>query len=190
MDAPLGMRAGMTMLAAACLAIGVIPGPFLEWIVAVSDGLIAGASAPEEVAAAGSVAIWAGIAVLAAAALPLLWRSRRRITPIWACGLPSLTTRMQYTATAFSKPIRSVFTTVYKPERKLDVLPNAYAPVSISYHSVRTTSWEKSLYRPIVEGVVGVASQLRRLQTGNIQGYLLYIFLTLIALLAFVGWRR
>jgi hypothetical protein len=46
------------------------------------------------------------------------------------------------------------------------------------------------LYRPIVNGVVGLAAQLRRLQTGNIQGYLLYIFLTLIALLTFVGLQR
>ena len=113
------------------------------------------------------------------------------MTAPWACGLPGLTTRMQYTATAFSKPIRWVFSAVYKPDRKLEVVPAArpYFPSSISYSSVRTTSFERSLYRPIMDVVVRLATQVRRLQTGNVQVYLLYIFLTLVALLAFVGLR-
>jgi len=99
---------------------------------------------------------------------------------------------MQYTSTAFSKPIRFVFSSVYKPDRKLDKLPTdkPYFPVSISYRSVRTTSYEKALYRPFVDLIVSAAHQLRRLQTGNIQVYLLYIFLTLVALLTFLRFQR
>jgi len=99
--------------------------------------------------------------------------------------LPGLTERMQYTATSFSKPLRSVFTAVYKPARKLDVEPagESYFPASISYQSVRTTSFERTLYRPAVDAVVAVARQLRRLHTGNIQVYLLYIFLMIVSLL-------
>jgi hydrogenase-4 component B len=111
------------------------------------------------------------------------WTSRRVDT--WACGLPGLTERMQYTATSFSKPLRSVFTAVYKPARKLDIEPAdaPYFPVRISYLSVRTTSFEKTLYRPTVDLVVAAARQLRRLHTGNIQAYLLYIFLMIVSLL-------
>jgi hypothetical protein len=58
-----------------------------------------------------------------------------------------------------------------------------YFPASISYQSVRTTSFEKTLYRPAVDAIVAVARQLRRLHTGNIQVYLLYIFLTIVSLL-------
>ena len=99
---------------------------------------------------------------------------------------------MQYTPTAFSKPLRSVFVRVYSPDRKLDVRPadNPYAPVSISYQSVRTTSFEKSLYRPLLNAVLAIATQLRRLQTGNMQAYLLYIFLTVVALLVIVGTQK
>jgi len=61
-------------------------------------------------------------------------------------------------------------------------------PVSISYRSVRTTSFEKSLYRPAVDAVIATALRLRQLQTGNIQMYLLYIFAALIALLMFMRW--
>jgi hydrogenase-4 component B len=95
---------------------------------------------------------------------------------------------MQYTSTAFSKPIRFVFARVYKVDRRLEVLPRdqPYFPASISYHSARTTSYEKFLYRPFVDGVVTAANQLRRLQTGNIQVYLLYIVLTLVLLLLYL----
>jgi hydrogenase-4 component B len=99
---------------------------------------------------------------------------------------------MQYTSASFSKPIRSVFATVYKPDRKLEVLPahRPYFPSSISYRSVRTTSFERSLYRPMTDVVITLATRMRRLQTGNIQVYLLYIFLTLVVLLAVVGLQK
>jgi len=103
-----------------------------------------------------------------------------------------LTSRMQYTSTAFSKPIRFVFSAVYRPDRKIDILPagQPYFPASISYRSVRTTSYEKTLYRPFVDFIVAAAHRLRRLQTGNIQVYLLYIFLTLVTLLVFLRFVR
>lgn len=95
---------------------------------------------------------------------------------------------MQYTSTAFSKPLRRVFAQVYRPDRTVDVLPldQPYFPSSISYRSVRTTSFEKFLYRPAVDAVVSTGHRLRRLQTGNIQVYLLYVFLALIGVLIFM----
>jgi hydrogenase-4 component B len=122
----------------------------------------------------------------------MMGKIRRRVTAPWACGLPSLTTRMQYTSTSFSKPIRWVFAAVYRPDRKMEVSPTnrPYYPTSITYRSVRTTSYERLIYRPMTNAVVQLATRMRRLQTGNIQVYLLYIFLTLVALLAVVGLRK
>ena len=54
-------------------------------------------------------------------------------------------------------------------------------PASISYRSVRTTSYEKAIYRPFADLILSAAHRLRRMQTGNIQVYLLYIFLTLVS---------
>ena len=108
-----------------------------------------------------------------------------RLVPTWACGLAGLTPRMQYAAASFSKPIRQVFRPVYKPDRRIEVLPadKPYFPEAISYHSVRTTSFERTLYRPAVDLLVSAAEALRRLHTGNIQAYLLYIFLMIVSLL-------
>ena len=95
---------------------------------------------------------------------------------------------MQYSSAAFSKPLRKVFSRVYEPDRTVGVVyaHEPYFPQSVSYRSVRTISFEKSLYRPAVDAVVNMANRLRRLQTGNMQVYLLYIFLALIALLVFM----
>jgi hypothetical protein len=42
------------------------------------------------------------------------------------------------------------------------------------------------LYRPAVNGIVAAAKGLRRMQTGNIQVYLLYMFLALVAALIYM----
>jgi hydrogenase-4 component B len=131
---------------------------------------------------------WVAVYVIAAAAVWLLIPRVKRVTPTWACGMPSLDSRMQYTSTAFSKPLRKVFAAFYRPDRTVTILPadKPYFPASISYRSVRTTSIERALYRPAVESIVDTARLLRRLQTGNIQVYLLYMFLALVAALIFM----
>lgn len=187
-EAPLTMRAGMMLLAAACVVIGIWPGAFLRPIVSLAQSLVGAPAAPPETLLIARVIPWVAAAFLALLAAVSVLKRTKRQTPTWACGLPGLTSRMQYTSTAFSKPIRFVFGRVYKADRKREVLPEdqPYFPESISYHSVRTTSYERFLYRPFIDGVVAAANQLRRLQTGNIQVYLLYIVLTMVSLLLYL----
>jgi hydrogenase-4 component B len=182
------MQAGMVMLAAACVAIGVAPGIVLRPLSGVVQQLLPGAVLPQAAMSLTWVIPWLAVAVVGIALSTMLVRRVSRITPTWACGQPGLDKRMQYTSTAFSKPLRQVFSQVYKPDRTVEILPvdQPCFPVSISYRSVRTTSFERSLYRPLLDGVVAAANRLRRLQTGNIQVYLLYMFLALVALLVFM----
>jgi hydrogenase-4 component B len=191
-EAPVSMWAGMTMLAAACLLIGILPGILLHPLASLGQVLIPGGGVPEETLIIARVIPWIAAIILGVVVITVLSKHTPRMVPTWACGLSQLTSRMQYTSTVFSKPIRFVFSAVYKPDRKIERLPadQPYFPVSISYRSVRTTSYEKALYRPFVDFVVSAARQLQRLQTGNIQVYLLYIFLTLVALLAFLRFQK
>jgi hydrogenase-4 component B len=185
---PLPMRSAIVFLAAGCIAIGVFPGFILRPLSVTVQGMLRGGVLPAEVSTLGYVMPWLALAVIVIVAGILLVRRVVRATPTWACGLPGLDSRMQYTATAFSKPVRRVFAKVYRPERSVETKPDdpAYFPTSISYRSVRTTSFEKSLYRPTVDAIVSIGHRLRRLQTGNIQVYLLYIFLALIGVLLFM----
>ena len=191
-EVPVPMRSGMTLLAAACLLIGILPGVFLRPLASLVQGLIPGAGVPQETLSIARIMPWIAAIVLGASAFAASFKRRKRMARTWACGLPSLSSRMQYTSTVFSKPIRFVFARVYRPDRKVEQLPadQPYFPVSISYRSVRTTSYERALYRPFVEVIVSLAHRLRRLQTGNIQVYLLYIFLALVSLLTFLRFQR
>ncbi|MGA8142844.1 MAG: proton-conducting transporter membrane subunit [Candidatus Acidiferrales bacterium] len=191
-EAPFGMRVGMWLLGAGCVFIGILPGLVLRPLVSLVQVLVPGASVPEETLSIARIIPWIAVIVLGTIVAVALFRRRERITRTWACGLPALSSRMQYTSTAFSKPIRFVFAQVYRPDRKVERLPadQPYFPTSISYRYARTTSYERALYRPFVESVVSLAHRLRRLQTGNIQVYLLYIFLALVSLLALLRFER
>lgn len=187
-EVPIPMYSAMILLAAACLLIGILPGLLLRPLAALVQGLIPGAGVPVETLSITRIIPWIAAIVLGTGVVVALLKRRERVTRTWACGLPGLSSRMQYTSTVFSKPIRFVFAWVYRPDRKVERIPvdQPYFPVSISYRSVRTTSYERALYRPFVESVVSLARRLRRLQTGNIQVYLLYIFLALVLLLTFL----
>ncbi|HEV2729139.1 MAG TPA: proton-conducting transporter membrane subunit [Terriglobales bacterium] len=189
-EVSLPMQAGMLVLATACIVIGIFPGFVLRGLGALTEELLPGATLPPAAESLSGVLPWIALFVLAPVAGITLFKRAKRLTATWACGLPGLDERMQYTSTAFSKPLRSVFSQVYKADRAVEVVPadQPYFPVSISYRSVRTTSFEKSLYRPGVDAILAAANRLRQLQTGNIQIYLLYIFGALIALLMFMRW--
>jgi len=189
-EVSLPMRLGMVLLAIACVVIGVLPGLLLRPLGATVQEFLPGATLPEEAVSLATLMPWIALSVTLLVIAIALMRRVKKTVPTWACGLPGLNARMQYTSTAFSKPLRKVFSRVYKPDRAVEVLPagQPFFPNSISYRSVRTTSFEKSMYRPVVDAVVATAYRLRRLQTGNMQVYLLYIFVALIALLMFMRW--
>jgi hydrogenase-4 component B len=188
-EVPLAMRISMAVLAACCVVIGVAPAFLLRPLGATITGFVPGAAMPMEALSLAHILPWIAIVVVLFVLAATAMRKLKRVTSTWACGLPGLDRRMQYTSTAFSKPLRRVFSQVYKPDRTVEVAPAGapYFPASITYRSVRTTSYERALYRPAMDAVVAWANGLRRLQTGNIQVYLLYIFLALVALL--VGMR-
>jgi hydrogenase-4 component B len=191
-EVPLPMRIGLGLLATVCLGIGIFPSLFLRPLVSLVQVFVPGAGVPPETLSIARIIPLAAAIILGMSITVALLKRRKRMVPTWGCGLPRLTNRMQYTGTVFSKPIRFVFSSVYRPDRKIDRLPadQPYFPTSVSYRSVRTTSYEKAIYRPFVELILSAANQLRRMQTGNIQVYLLYIFLTLVALLAFLRFQK
>jgi hydrogenase-4 component B len=188
-EVPRLMQAGMGLLAAACLLIGIVPGIVLRLIDGVVQQVIPGAPAPSGFSGGlAQLLPWIAAFVIAISVGWFLVPRSTRVTSTWACGLPALDSRMQYTATSFSKPLRQVFSWAYKPDRTVTILPPEQPcfPASIAYRSVRTTSFERSLYQPALDGILTAAKRLRRMQTGNVQVYLLYLFLALVAALLYM----
>ena len=89
---------------------------------------------------------------------------------------------MQDTADAFGQPIRHVFGPLYLMKRHLPTADDHAPRYSVQ---IEDRHWYL-LYLPIARLVEFVSSKVGLLQRGRISIYLLYSFLTLIALLVFV----
>jgi hydrogenase-4 component B len=199
------MLVGMGILTAACLFLGLFPNLFLRLLdpvtqqltsqslssqLSLANGLVLG-----NTQATGGTVSTLGIAAAGLCLLPIpfaLWlvfgrKSRTRIGPTWDCGLRGLTPQMQYTATGFSKPIRMVFKAVFRPRREVqreyDYSP--YFAKTLRFDSHIEEAFVTRLYRPLNRGILRLSRRMRGLQAGSLQAYLIYIFITLLALLMF-----
>jgi len=111
-------------------------------------------------------------------------RARSRKDATWDCGTP-LTSRNEYSATAFSQPIARVFSSIYRPQTEVhtEYTSSPYVKKKVSYSNRLLPVFEKYLYRPAVDLSVGMARRFSRIQAGSIQAYLAYIFVMLVLLL-------
>jgi hydrogenase-4 component B len=199
------MRVAMGFLAACCIALGLGASWFLPVFDAVTQQLLGLRISASLVVNSGFVLSGGGVrsgtvstagmalVLLLLAAVPaLLWlfwgrRGRRSTGPTWDCGLPGLTADNEYTATAFSKPLRMIFSALYRPRREIqaefEVSP--YYPTAIRFESEIEPTFEKRFYDPFIDRVLALANRMRVVQAGSLHAYLAYIFVTLILLLLF-----
>ncbi len=193
-------RYGMAWLAAGCFVLGLFPTSLL--LVLNRVGVSLTGQGLSEQALAGSGWLWlvptaAGqasysplilLVVIAAATLLTFLLVRRfyhgrvRFAAPWDCGYPEQTSRMQDTADAFGQPIRHVFGPLYRMDRRLPG-PDDAEPRYVLKVEDRHWYW---LYLPVAKAAEFVSSKIALLQRGRISIYLLYSFITLIALLVFV----
>jgi hydrogenase-4 component B len=191
-------RAGMLWLTAGCVALGLLPVFMVEQLNEVVRS-ITGASLPSDALDSG----WLWLTPTAAAqasyspvifflviaagfALTFLivrwvYHGRLRRAPPWDCGYPEQTSRMEDTADGFGQPIRQIFAPVFLIHREI---PRPNDPHPVFRQEVEDRHWV-GLYMPVARLTEFVSRQIGRLQQGRISIYLLYSFITLIALLVF-----
>ena len=198
------MLAAMGLLALLCIFLGIAPGLVVSVVNPLASSLLEETSTGHIVMQAGTVLIprsasasispaaLTGLLVVIAA-IPLagisifVLKSRSRIAPTWACGLERIDPRMQYTATGFSKPLRIIFSDIFRATHEVGISeePSPYFRPTITYELKTESVFLKYLYEPVFRSIVSGARIVRRIQTGRIQTYLAYIFVTLILLLLF-----
>jgi hydrogenase-4 component B len=204
-EVAVSMRVGMAILATACLVLGLGAAWFLPVFDSITEQAM-GVRISSTLVASSGMAISAGsvrsgttstpamaVILILISAVPALFlavrrrRTSRRTGPAWDCGLPGLTAANEYTATAFSKPLRMIFSTLYRPRREIqaDYEVSPYYPTAIRFESEIEPSFEKRLYDPIQKLILAVADRMRAVQAGSVHAYLAYIFVTLILLLLF-----
>ena len=198
-DAGLMERFGMAWLAAGCFVLGLFPTSFLLMLNRVSvsltrQGLPEAALesnwlwlVPIEPARASYSPIVFLIVIVCVTLLTFIlvhryYHGRVRFSEPWGCGYSEQTARTQDTADAFGQPIRHIFGPLYLMQRHMPAADDAAPRFSLKIHD-RHWYW---LYLPIARLTEYVSSKIALLQQGKISIYLLYSFLTLIALLIFV----
>jgi hydrogenase-4 component B len=203
-EVPRSMIAGMAIAAAMCVVFGIMPfvvtgmitssfgldsqfssmSPFSLLTVPYSTEAVSSMSMPAVVIMMGSVAA----AILGFIVATGSGRKTvRRIYSTWDCGFGELNERMEYTASSLSQPIRTVFRTLYKP--RMNIIKdhfsdsNPYLNKSVRVESKTKDVFEEGLYSPLVSAAVTFFDKIRRMQTGKINAYLLYVMITLALLL-------
>jgi NADH:ubiquinone oxidoreductase subunit 5 (subunit L)/multisubunit Na+/H+ antiporter MnhA subunit len=192
-------RLGMAWLALWCIVLGIFPATMvglLDRVVAsvIGSGLPASAlesgwlwltpMRPEQASYSPFIFLVTISVVFAVAfgGVRWIWHGRLRRAPPWDCGFPEQDARMQDTADAFGQPIRWIFGPIYRIVTRVPDPDEAHPRFELK---VEDRLWH-ALYLPIARMVEYVSARVGWLQQGRISIYLLYSFLTLIALLLFV----
>jgi len=191
-------RIGMVWLALGCIALGLLPGQFIQLIDTVTRQLVAAGLGSTvrssgwllvpvdiERASYGPVVFLLGLAASYALAFALvrrLYHGRLRRAAPWDCGYPWQTARMQDTAEGFGQPIRQIFEPFFRMQRELPS-PFDREPV---YRVVVGDHFWHWLYQPVASAVERMSRWIGLLQQGRIGVYLLYSFVTLVGVLVVV----
>ncbi|OQY20383.1 MAG: hydrogenase 4 subunit B [Desulfobacteraceae bacterium 4572_35.1] len=197
-ESSFGMVFAQGVLALCCLLFGVFPTWTVGAINVIPQHLL-GVGLPAatekgwvwltpmaaETASYGAPMVLLGICL--AWLIVWLWlHPRRRKTPVrvgdtWDCGFGPLNSRMQYTSSSFTQPIRRVFRPVWPIDEQI-IAKDEKHPGGHYHLRVGDWAWNK-IYLPIGRILLASAKRAAMIQGGNIRVYLAYSFFTLIFLL-------
>lgn len=186
-EAGLSMCIPMAVLASICIFIGVAPfmiAPVLESAVSEWNH-----SAAIDIALAEAVPFkWISIMAIALISVIVflyfagIRKASSEKSSTWGCGYAEPTPRMQYTASSFANTIIGLFTGVLCPATHKPEIKSVFPKRSKFSSHVPETVLER-IYLPLLHRVSDRLTAIRKLQHGHLHFYILYIFLTLIALM-------
>ena len=189
-------RLGLGWLVAGCVLLGLFPVFVIEVIDPIPFALVG-----RGLAQSGRVGDWmllapvsaerasysallvmfatAAICVATFVVVRRFYHGRMRRAAPWDCGFPQQTARMQDTAEGFGQPIRQIFEPFFRMRREL---PSPFDTAPRYRVEVEDPLWAW-IYLRIAGATDAVSRVVGRLQRGRIAIYLLYSFVTLVALL-------
>jgi hydrogenase-4 component B len=174
-DPKTSMLLALGFLAMLCIFFGILPTITINILNNISTQLIGAQLLPTQnwlwlipitIKTSSYNAIFITIGLIITALICLLLariffgKNKIRYAEPWDCGFGGINQRMQYTATAFSMPIRQTFKALGSND----------------------WSWQ-NIYLPLERIVFTITKKLAKLQGGNIRIYLAYTFITLVLLL-------
>jgi len=187
-ERPAATRAAMALAAAACVALAAIPGVLLPRLAALAPGVVALApSAALDLPGTGGLP---SLALLLALALVFAVVMRAKSgagtaapAPAWACGQP-IEPALAWTSAGFTKPLRLVLESVLRPRREFDLAETAGGVERIRYRAEVPHLFDDLAYAPAQRAALRGAAVARRLQSGSLRAYVLYLLGLVLGLLA------
>lgn len=182
----------MALLALICAVIGLAPaliGGILQQVGMTAIPALAENTAetlPELVPL--PMVTFLGVALLALVAIITLWYRQRlastppRETVTWGCGYQRPSASMQYSASSFAQMLTGLFAFALKPHTRRSGISGLFPPRTGFFSHVPEAVLEL-FYIPVLERLYQRCLPLRKLQNGVLQQYVLYILITLVALL-------
>jgi hydrogenase-4 component B len=187
-DAPVGMRASMVFLAAACVVLGVLPGLLVPTLAGLAPGHVRlrGGAAALDIPGTGSLptlALAFALVALVGVLVRLARSPRAASAPTWACGQPPAA-GLQWSSAGFTKPLRLVLERLLRPRREVDLAVASGVLESVTYRAEVPHLFDTLLYGPLSRTALRGATVARRVQSGSLRAYLIYLLVLLGVLLA------
>ncbi len=179
-EVPLPMIAGPAILAVACILLGLLSPRILS---------ITGFSAPvPDMLLAGSLLL--GMAILVLASLRLTASRAERISPTWGCGAPVQEASAEYTGHGFSAPLDIIFRVIYRTRIRNE--RTFFDQKNILFREGRAEIrlirvFEEYLYLPAARASLRLGGAVSRFQNGCLDTYILYVFVTVLLVIFFLG---
>ena len=104
----------------------------------------------------------------------------------WNCGTEP-TSRQQYSATGFSKPLRRAFDGILNPKRRTTYLrkEHAYFGRKLHYELSIPDMFNDKLYKPLQQRMINYSSAFHKIQEGSVS---IYIGYTMVAMIVVLIW--
>jgi formate hydrogenlyase subunit 3/multisubunit Na+/H+ antiporter MnhD subunit len=137
-----------------------------------------------------------GLLLLLMAALTWLFlyvtaSDAERTSETWGCGTHFQQASAEYTGHGFSEPLDIIFSSIYRTrirnERVFFDQKNAIFKEGTAEIRLMKV-FEEYLYLPVAQFSVRSATRISRFQNGCLDTYLLYVFITVIVMIVFLGW--
>jgi hydrogenase-4 component B len=192
-EASPAMLTSMGIFATTCLVLAAAPTLVARAVAPVAteispeygglSGLVTGSLAPI------GCATWVIAGSLLVAVL-IGFRSRNpsavSSVPTWGCGYPAPTSRMQYTGRSFARLLVDLLPELLRP-RVTVVRPSGLFPAHGEFTTTTDDPFTRGIYQPAILRGGERLARLRWLQQGAVHIYLLYIFVALVAALAWAS---
>jgi len=202
-ESSLTLRFGMGMLALCSLLFGIFSGYITSVLLnignsfnafsSVSSSSILKTSATQGISVRSFSFVSAPILLLLLLAVfiivllsvrYLVYRKQKVNTgATWDCGV-DLNSRMEITATGFSRSIITIFSGVLKPSLQHEIEyhdeKSRYLPKFRGVTLSISDMYQSHLYEPVQKVIETLSEKLKKIQSGNVNAYILYIFIALI----------